>query len=181
MMDRAQLQAVWRWRLTRVLESIGRPGWLGLAALAVALVLGSTVLRNMAKSVGALQQEISEVRQGKTGQPQGSGAAMLPRLLPGPSAAADFATGINALAGQNGVRVDRMEYQLQREAGKPILVYRADLVAVAPYLQVRSWLDALLREKPTVAIEELVFERPTADLGEVTARVRLAFFMKGEP
>jgi hypothetical protein len=135
----------------------------------------------MAGKVEALEREAAELRQGKSAGSVANGASDLPRLLPGQGASADFANVLNSLAARDGVRIDRMEYQLQREPGKPVLVYRADLVAVAPYLQLRNWLDTILRERPTVAIEELVFERPNADVGEVTARVRLALFMKGEP
>lgn len=181
MKGQLQHQAVWRWRITRTLESVGRRGWLGVAALAVAILITATVLRGMTRNIEALEYELSELRQGKTSGSLANGASDLPRLLPGQAASADFANVLHSLAARDSVRIDRMEYQLQREPGKPILVYRADLVAIAPYLQLRNWLDTILREQPTVAIEELVFERPNADVGEVTARVRLALFMKGEP
>ncbi len=176
-----QTQAVWRWRITRTLESVGRHGWMGIAALAVAILIAATVLRGMSQKIESLESELNDLRQGKGSGQVSNGAAQLSAILPGQAASADFATALHNLAARDSVRIDRMEYQLQREPGKPILVYRADLVAVAPYLQLRNWLDAVLRERPTVAIEELVFERPNGDVAEVIARVRLALFMKGEP
>lgn len=174
-----QDRAVWRWRLTRAFESIGRTGWLGLAALAVALLIAGTVLRNMNQQKQALEQDLRDLRQGKMPR-QGGASALLPHLLPGPTAAADFATVLHTLADGESVRVERMEYQMQREAGKGLLLYRADIVAVAPYLRLRTWIDSILHERPTVAIDDLVFERPNGDAGEVTARLRLTLFMKGE-
>lgn len=175
-----QNRAVWRWRLTRAFESIGRTGWLGLAALCVALIIAGTVLRNMNQQKLGLEQDIRDLRQGKMPR-KDRGSTLLPQLLPGPAAATDFATVLHTLAASESVRVDRMEYQMQRESGKSLLLYRADIVAIAPYLKLRTWIDNILRERPTVAIDDLVFERANADAGEVTARLRLTLFMKGEP
>ena len=174
-------RAVWRWRITRLFESVGRNGWLGLAALLLAALIALTVLRGMWQRHQALDEEISDLRQGKLKEHNTANAARLPALLPGASAAAEFANLLNNLAGRTGVHIDRMEYQLQRESGKPVLLYRAELVAIAPYLNLRSWLDAVLAERPTAAIDEVVFERPNADAPDVVARVRLVLFMKGEP
>ena len=87
---------------------------------------------------------------------------------------------LHTLADGESVRVERMEYQMQRESGKALLLYRADIVAVAPYLRLRGWIDSILRERPTVAIDDLIFERSSADLSEVTARIRLTLYMKGD-
>ena len=174
-----QNSAAWRWRLTRGFESIGRTGWLGLAALAVALLIAGTVLRHMNQQRQNLEQDLRDLRQGRMPSKYGA-SAQLPRLLPGPAAATDFATVLHTLADGESVRVERMEYQMQRESGKALLLYRADIVAVAPYLRLRGWIDSILRERPTVAIDDLIFERSSADLSEVTARIRLTLYMKGD-
>lgn len=171
-------RAVLRWRFARAVESTGRTGWLGLVALILAVFFALTLVRGMAQRTAALERELSEIRQGKT--PVGSTAA-LPRLLPGPAAAADFATLLHTLAATHTVRVERMEYQMQRESGKPILLYRADVVATAPYLKLRAWLDAILAERPTVALDDIVLERSSAESADVIARLKLTLFMRGEP
>lgn len=174
-----QNSAAWRWRLTRAFESIGRTGWLGLAALALALIIAGTVLRGMNQQRLSLEQDLHDLRQGRMPSKERS-STKLPRLLPGPAAAAEFATLLHTLAAADAVRVDHMEYQMLHESGKTLLLYRADVAATAPYLRLRNWIDSILRERPTVAIDDLVFERPNADAGEVTARLRLTLYMKGE-
>jgi|GEM_PF-5520056 len=174
-----QEQSRWRWRITRTLESIGRNGWLGLAVLLLALLFSATMLRGLAEKKRNLERELGELRQGRLGE-GGKAPVSLATLLPGAATSGEFANLLNALALREGVRIDRMEYQLQRESGKPVLLYRAELVAIAPYLKIRGWLDAILTERPTVAVEELVFERPNANAAEVVVRLRLVLFMKGE-
>mgnify|MGYP001354321431 CR=1 FL=1 len=179
MNDSLQFLARWRWWAARRGEALGRKGWLGLAAGLLALILAVAVLPGLASRKAALEEMLLSLRSGPQGE-QALSIARLSLLLPGPGTAGDFANLLNLLATRTGVRIDRMEYQLQREAGKPVLQYRAELVAIAPYLSLRGWLDAILAERPTVAIDELVFERPNAETDAVVARVRLVLFMKGE-
>ncbi len=175
-----QNRAVWRWRLTRAFESIGRTGWIGLLALAVASVIAVSVLPKMNQQRQALEQDIQDLRQGRLPS-RDRGTTELPNLLPGPAAATDFANLLHSLAAGDNVRIERMEYLMQRESGRALLLYRADVVAVAPYLRLRGWIDRVLRERPTVAIDDLGFERANTDAVEVTARLRLTLFMKAEP
>lgn len=179
MNEKTKERPVWRWRLTRALESVGRTGWIGVGALLLAVVIALTVLRGMSQRTQALEKEIRELRTGK-GDAGSRGGVALAQLLPDSTASADFAALLYQSAARDTVRIDRIDFQMLRETGKPLLAYRAEVVAVAPYLNLRKWLDGLLRDRPTVAIDELVFERPNADVGEVTARVRLTLFMKGE-
>ena len=175
------LRDLWRWRLVRAFESFGRTGWLGLAAVILAIILAIALLRGTIEKTRALEHEVKELQQGKSDTPQSAGSsASLLSLLPEANASIEFPAFLHQVSSRQSVRIDRMEYQLQKEVGKPLLLYRVDLVGIAPYLKLRSWLDEVLKERPTVAIDELIFERPNADLDEVTARIRLTFYMKGD-
>lgn len=180
MNGQTKFRDLWRWRLARAIETTGRTGWLGLAAVVLALIMASALLRGMAQKTQALEQEIQDLRQGKTEDSKNGASANLPLLLPGANASTEFAALLHQLSTRESVRIDRMEYQLQRETGKALLLYRVDLVAIAPYLNLRNWIDAVLKERPTVAIDELVLERPNSELNDITARVRLTLYMKGE-
>lgn len=171
------LRDLWRWRIARAFESFGRNGWLGLAAVILAIVISSAVLRGMAQKNTELEQEINELRRGKS---DGTTSTSLPSILPDASASIEFPAFLHQASSRHSVRIDRMEYQLRREPGKPLLVYRVDLVGIASYPNLRNWLDTILKERPTLAIDELVLERPNSDLEEITARVRLTLYMKGE-
>lgn len=172
-------RAVWRWHLIRALESIGRTGWAGLGALAIAALLTLTVLHRLNQERLALSHEVTDLRSGRA--PSNADGERLAALLPSPAAATDFANLLHTLAARDGVRIERTDYQMLRENGKALLLYHADVVAVAPYLRLRSWLDRLLEERPTMAIDDLVFERATTDAAEVTAHLRLTLYMKAEP
>lgn len=174
------LRDLWRWRVVRAFESFGRIGWLGLAAILIAIVLAIVLLSRTVEKTRALEKEIKELRLGKTDDAPGGSALSLLSLLPPPQAAIEFPAFLHQVSARQSVRVDRVEYQLQKEVGKPLLLYRVDLVGIAPYLNLRRWLDEILKERPTVVLDELVLERPNAELDEITARVRLTLYLKGD-
>lgn len=172
-------QVEWRWRAARALSAIGRVGWLGLAALLLAIGAAVSLLPGMWQRLDRLQQDAETERERRiiSGfHPE----APLPRLLAPAGSAADFVAAMNALAQREGIKIERIDYQLLSESGKPVLQYRADLTAQAPYLKLRLWIDAVLRDRPSVALDELIFERANAGAGEVTARVRFTLFMRSE-
>lgn len=171
------LRKLWHWRIVRILESISRTVWLGLVVVIIAIILSIVLLRSMSQTTLSLEQEIKELRRGKA--EGGTSATLLP-ILPDRKASVDFPAFLHEVSSRHAVNIDRMEYQLVREADKPLLLYRVDLVGIAPYLNVRQWLDTVLKERPSVAIDELVLERPNSDVDEITARIRLTLFMKGE-
>lgn len=171
----------WRWRGARLLESLGRSGWIGLGALALALAIAGSVLRNMNDRLHGLENAVAGGKSDSRDKEKANVApTALARLLPGTAAATEFAALLPKLAMQENVRLERSEYQMQRESGKPIVLYRGDLVVSGPYLKLRAWLDAVLRERPTVAIDEMIFERPNGETPDVTLRIRLTLFMKGD-
>lgn len=173
--------AVWRWRLLRFLESLGRPGWFGLAALAIAAILTLSVLLPMFRKLQMQEADMRGDKASRQEQWQANIApAALARLLPPPSAATELAALLPQLAATHQVRLEAAEYQLQQEAGKPLAHYRADLAVTGTYLHLRAWLDALLLERPSLAIDEMRFERSTGDAPEATLRLRATLFMKGQ-
>ena len=173
-----KLADLWRWRFARAFESIGRTGWIGLAAVILALVLSIALLRGMAEKTKALEKEIGELRQGKIDSTSNISSTSLLQIIPDASTAIEFPAQLHQASSRQSIRIDRMEYQLQRETGKPLLLYRVDLVGVGSYPNLRNWLDSILKENPTVGIDELILERPNSDLDEITARLRLTLYMK---
>lgn len=177
--QRSTPQLAWRWRAARGLSATGRIGWLGLAAFVLAIGAAIAILPGMWQKLDTLQEEAEAERQRRilSGfNPE----APLPRLLAPATSAPEFVAVMNNLAQRHGVKIERIDYQLLHESGKKVLQYRADLVAQAPYLNTRAWIDGVLRERPSVALDELLFERSSADAAEVTARVRFTLFLRGE-
>lgn len=172
-------QVQWRWRAARGLAALGRTGWLGLAALVVSITIAAITFPGMVQRLDRLQQDALAERQRRAAAGYSAEAA-LPRLLSAAGTSGEFVAAMNTLASNEGIIIERIDYQLLRETGKPVLQYRADLTAQAPYLKLRTWIDAVLRERPSVALDELVFERPSPDTTEVTARIRFTHFMRGE-
>lgn len=172
-------QVQWRWRAARGLSSLGRTGWLGLAALLVSIAIAIITFPAMVQRLDRLQQDALAERQRRAAAGYTAEAA-LPRLLAAAGTSGEFVAAVHTLAANDGIIIERIDYQLLRETGKPVLQYRADLTAQASYLKLRSWIDAVLRERPSVALDELVFERPNPDTTEVTARIRFTHFMRGE-
>ncbi|HRE15848.1 MAG TPA: hypothetical protein PLW86_02115 [Rhodocyclaceae bacterium] len=172
-------QVQWRWRAARGLSAIGRIGWMGLAALVLAIATAVSTLPGMWQRLDRLQAD-AEAERDRRIMSGFNPEAPLPRILAPAGSAADLVAAMNALAQREGIKIERIDYQLLNDSGKPVLQYRADLTAQAPYLKLRQWIDAVLRDRPSVALDELVFERPNASAGEVTARVRFTLFMRGE-
>ena len=172
-------QVLWRWRMARGLSAIGRMGWFGLGALLLAVGVAIFSLPGMFSRLDSLQAAADAERQRRAASgftPE----APLPRLLASQASASDFVASMNALAQREGIKIDRIDYQLLRESGKSVLQYRADLTAQAPYLNLRAWIDAVLLDRPSVALDELIFERANGDAANVTARLRFTLFMRGD-
>lgn len=179
LVQRSTPQEQWRWRAARGLSSIGRTGWLGLAALVLAVTAAGSLMPGMWQRLDTLQEEAEAERQRRL-MSGFNPEAPLPRLLAPAGSAGEFVATMNALALREGIRIERIDYQMLNESGRPVLQYRADLTAQAPYLKLRAWIDAVLRERPSVALDELIFERASPDITDVTARVRFTLFMRSE-
>jgi hypothetical protein len=181
-----------RARFEYAVRRVGPVGWFGIGAGVVGLVLGVAALQLAGlRSDEALEAEARVDRLATVpANPALAGAAARARpsepsdpisavvaQLPADAELMPFAAAVQALAVQNGVRIDRTEYRVQRALGDRALRYQLVLPAHGAYPRVRSWLDALLLAYPTATLDELQVQRAAAG-GGVDARIAIGYFTR---
>lgn len=154
--------------------------WAGALLVALALGLHWQVVRPLAERVDALQVQV-----------QGTRTAALERLgdkLSGADPARtrldgfyrhfqrdDGLTGrlarIHAIALGLGLEIKRADYRLDSQPGRRLDRYQMTLPVQGSYPTVRAFVSAVLRELPTVSLEQLQFQRKDLAEGQVDTQI----------
>ncbi len=88
---------------------------------------------------------------------------------------------IFAAARNQGIHLDRGEYQVSSDRSGKLLRYQLILPVKSEYPQIRNFIDTLHAEIPTIALEHLQFERQKVGNAQVEAKIMLALYLEREP
>jgi hypothetical protein len=86
-----------------------------------------------------------------------------------------------AAAAREGLRLDQAEYKVVPAPAGRLLRYHITLPVTGEYRKIRAFLRGLPAEVPTIALEQLQFERQQIGDGLVEAKLRLVLYLVKEP
>jgi hypothetical protein len=169
-------------------RSLGPVGWTGIAALLLAAV-GAGIVRPalersndaQAQQIAALQQQWMRLRDPKAAQAQRDPVGTLVASLPPVSSVPDFVAAIQRRADQDAVQIDRTEYRVQVVLGRSAQRYRLSFPAHVDYPHLRTWLEALLHDYPSLTLDEISLRREVDGGEELEAHVGLSFLARDKP
>lgn len=84
---------------------------------------------------------------------------------------------LHGVARATGIVMRQGEYRLMREGDARLRRYQVMLPVRGPYRGVRQFVTATLRTLPNAALEQVSFQRPRIEDGEVEAQLRLTIYL----
>ncbi len=179
-MKRAVAQAQARY----VAQRVGLAGWLGVAALVSAVVLAGMRPFALAPAndelAGELSQLTAELARAQSPAPTLSAAAdpvaSIVAQLPTAEQVPQFLQQVQAQAALRGLQIDRTEYRVQKALGGRALRYQLTMPAHGTYPALRGWLETLLHEHPSAALDDFSVRRESDGGAQLEARVGLSLY-----
>jgi Tfp pilus assembly protein PilO len=169
-------------RVGRLFDGAGWPGAVGLSLMVFATAFYWSWLKPEETRLKALQQTID--RSGR----QAAALAGLPRPLateeklasfyqffPHSNGVPDQLEKIYAVAEKQALRLDQGEYRAVRDGVGRLVRYQIMLPVKGTYPQIRQFVGGVLTDIPSIALENVQFERQK--IGEVAVEAKIKFVM----
>lgn len=162
----------------------GWPAVAGLTLLIAALGLHGFGVLAAQESTAALRTEqatLHESARAQSPQAQDTGKQQQLALyahLPDSRGALLAVDQIHRSAGVHRVELASGEYRVMRDAKGQMARYQITLPARSSYPNLRAWLAEVMNTVPTVALDDISFQRDMAASDVVDARVRLTLWMR---
>jgi hypothetical protein len=167
------------------LRALGWVGWLGLALTALGLaamfVAQPQLQEDNAQSdaqIAAMTQRLRLLQDPHTAIAVRDPVAALIGALPPASAIPDFVAAIQRRADEAAVQIDRTEYRVQSVLGHGAQRYRLSFPAHTDYPHLRTWLEALLHDYPSLTVDELTLRREVDGGEELEAHIGVSFLAR---
>lgn len=170
----------------RLRKELGWQGVAGLVLLLVAYVFYSAVLTPLESRAGLMRDKTASLQQravfnaSMQAAVQKSPAAMLEKFyafFTTDRSVTDQLAGIYNLAQANGLVLKRADYKLLREKDARLAQYQVALPVRGGYLQIRAFAAQVLAEIPTVALDQIRFERKQAGEQDVEAEIKFTLYL----
>lgn len=173
-------------------EKIGGPGVaavLGGACLLAALGLQASVGSGLAQQRDALRAQLDAQRDrlrlnGGAGPSRDeSASAQLIRFyagFPAANTSAYWLARIQAAARRSGIALPTGEYRLEQRSAERLQRYTIVLPVRASYAQVRGFLDTVLSDIPSAALDGIDMRRESAASPVLDARIRLTLYLNAD-
>lgn len=171
-----------KWRLERLLRSLGAAGVLGIGVLVACAGFWGSALAPAERELRGQRLALETLKQRSPLQPVAvSGRAEELRrfynLFPPAASLTDELERVHQLARRAGLQLAQGEYRLERP-DHGLWAYRVVLPVHGGYSQVRAFGAALLRDMPTASLDGLRFERRKAAETEIDAQLRLTLHLR---
>lgn len=105
-----------------------------------------------------------------------SGLRKFWQTLPTTAAVPQWLERIRRAAVTSGLTLRAVDYRLERSADSPLLRYHITLPVTGSYVQVRSFVGAVLSDVPALAVDDVQFKRAESG-SQLDARIRLTLFI----
>ncbi len=172
-------------RAAFVVARLGLVGWIGIGALLLAAFVGLFVVPGIehanveqAREIATLQRQWEQLQDPKNARALRDPLAALIASLPPATEVPGILTAIERRADLEAVGIDRTEYRIQPVFGHAALRYRLSFPAHVDYPHLRAWLEALLHDYPSLALDELTLRREVDGGEELEAHVGLSFLAR---
>lgn len=174
-----------RLTLAESLRNLGLPGVAGITLLVFSLSYALSAILPLRSQVESYQAQIAAAKaraaRGEAGIPDDTPAAQLRafyQYLPPQPNAPEWLDKIYAAADKANVTLLRGEYGLAVDAETGVARYRILLPVKGSYGQIRGFISAALDSVPTLALDDVNFERDKISENQVEARVRMTLYLK---
>jgi Tfp pilus assembly protein PilO len=181
---------LWRRRLQYRMHQLGPMGLLGLALLiaSVALWLGlvqpaELEAQRLANRVQARQTQLATLSQ----TPRVAELSKEEKIdyfyksFPAVNRVPEQLNNIYRAAGKNGLTLETGEYALLQSETDKLARYRVALPVKGSFQQVLAFMDAVLKEIPSTALESAGFKRDKVDDPAVDAKLVFIVFVEAQP
>lgn len=158
----------------------------GALLVAAALGLHWLVVRPLAQRVDALQAQREDPRDGalqRMGDALASPDSARARLdtfyrhFERNDRLTDRLARVHAIASKLGLEIKRADYRLDSQPGRRLDRYQMTVPLQGSYLSTRAFVSTVLRELPTVSLEQVQFQRKDVADGTVDAQVSFIFHL----
>jgi Tfp pilus assembly protein PilO len=172
--------------IAETLHSLGVPGVVGIGLAILALGLfASALLPAQARLESSRLEEVRLREQQKRIDAGLEKRAQTPQekldtfyaLFPPQAEAASSLEKIYAAAESNGVTLPRGEYALTVDPKTGLGQYRVVLPVSGSYEQVRGFIAAALRDVPTLALDDIEFQREKVGDAQVEAKIHMTLYL----
>jgi hypothetical protein len=176
-----------RLMLSESWHRLGPPGVAGLTLLAVSLGLALSMLlpawheRDRLQAGAASAREHRRTAAARGTLPDYSAAAQLRAfylIFPSRAEAPAALGRLYAAAEEAKLQLMRGEYAYATDRQTGLVLYRMTLPVSGSYTQIRGFVAAALKAVPTLALDDLSFERPKISETQVQARIRLTLYLR---
>lgn len=171
--------------IAEAVRLLGLPGVAGIALVVFSLSYAVSALLPARQELDALRDEVAQAKareaRAKSGVGDASPAGQLKAFygfLPSQPAAPEWIDKIYAAASKQQVSLLRGEYSLVLDPDTSIARYRILLPVKGSYSQIRGFISGALDTVPSLALDDVNFERQKISDGQVDARVRMTLYLK---
>ena len=179
-----------RFRSRRLLSLLGWPGVVGIGLLAMLPPFYFSAVHPMQKRLdaalasaapvtvaGGANSEIAARRLNASPDEQ---LNEFYQFFPGEKNAPKWLGKMVEVAEKNGLSLNQGEYAVTRDKAGQLTRFRISLPVEGKYLQVRKFLANLTREIPTMALENVQFERKDIVTSDVQVKIKLVLYLGRE-
>lgn len=164
---------------------LGTPGVIGIALLVFslsyvvsALLPAKEELASKREQAAGLQARVEREKSGVADTSTTGQLRAFYGFLPAQTAATEWLDRIYAAADKEKVSLPRGEYSLVIEPETGVSRYRILLPVKGSYSQIRSFVAAALEAVPSLALDDINFERDKIGDSTVDAKIRMTLYMK---
>jgi hypothetical protein len=174
----------YRWLASRTVSALGPRGLIGLGCLAAAALAYPIVLVPMSAELGKARDEANSLQQARgksVGKPSDPGVSLdtFYRFFPPAASAPDVLDKLYSSASRRSIVLDQAEYRLTRERDGKLSRYQITLPVRATYPQLRGFVEDVLAQIPSAALEGVGFKRDAISAETVDAQIRFVVYLRG--
>lgn len=176
------------WWIKRLRYDLGLTGAMGLILGAYALVAHLVMLAPANAERAALLSELTRLndqaaRTDRIHKPEDTEISdeRLIGSFPAPAQTPEALEQLYSAAETAFGLLTKADYKLITERGNPFQRYEIELPVEASYGEIRRFLVEALNKTPSLALEDIRFERKTTEEATVAARIRFTLYLRAAP
>jgi len=166
------------------LRQLGWAGWLGLFLLLFSLLIMVTVIRSQANKVETLTADINELKTNPNinkleikADTQFDIEQRFYALLPQQNEANNKIAEILHAATSVGITPNKVEYSSQSPSAT-LIKYQIRLPVQGSYVQIRQFINAVLNNLPTVALNDISMKRENIGSDLIEANIQFTMYLR---
>ncbi|MHB1248226.1 MAG: GspMb/PilO family protein [Polaromonas sp.] len=173
-----------RWHLNQWLHHFGITGLVGLALLAVALLLQLTQVEPLKNQMATQRARLASQRL--AADTPGTGPVAPPAvdplaLLPPMNQASQLIGDLEQLAQASGMELPRGQYSVSALAGTSLRRWQLVLPVEVSYPTLIAFIAAALERQPNLTLDELKLKREHIDTDDLQTELRMSLYVKAAP